>query len=270
MLTKSTPHAVDQKLFAGPRVRRLRTELALTQTRMAEELGVSVSYLNLIERNQRPLTAKFLLRLADVFSVDLRTLSDDAGSGRLADVAEVLSDGLFRGLDVPRGEIQDAVGNSPTLSEAFIRLYGAYRDLREAGTGEGDAETDDRGTTTSKPLKDVRDFIQTRHNHFPELETLAEALGEALQAGGADVFSALKDRLRAKHNITVRVLPVDVLPESLRRYDIHRKQLQLSELLDQPGRIFQSAYQLALMEARQMMDQIILLSAIVEDSAKRL
>lgn len=265
-----TPHLIDQKLFAGPRVRRLRTELALTQTRMAEELGVSVSYLNLIERNQRPLTAKFLLRLAEVFSVDLRSLSDDAGSGRLADVAEVLSDGLFRGLDVPRSEIQDVVGNAPTLSEAFIRLYGAYRELREAGVAASGGADGDRGDTTSGPLARVRDLIQERRNHFPELDALAEQIGEELRLGGEDIFASVKERLRAKHTVMVRVLPVDVLPESLRRYDMHRKQLQLSESLDQPGRIFQSVCQLALMEARPMMDQIITAAAFEEDAARRL
>src|SRR3546814_11835195 len=62
----------DQKLFRGPRVRRLRRERAITQARMAEELGISTSYLNLIERNQRPVTAPLLIRLAEVYAGNLR------------------------------------------------------------------------------------------------------------------------------------------------------------------------------------------------------
>ncbi|MEC9464019.1 MAG: helix-turn-helix transcriptional regulator, partial [Pseudomonadota bacterium] len=46
----------ERKIFAGPRVRRIRNGLGLTQTAMAEALEISPSYLNLIERNQRPLT----------------------------------------------------------------------------------------------------------------------------------------------------------------------------------------------------------------------
>ncbi len=45
----------ERKIFAGPKVRRIRNGLGLTQSAMAEELGISPSYLNLIERNQRPL-----------------------------------------------------------------------------------------------------------------------------------------------------------------------------------------------------------------------
>lgn len=63
----------ENKIFAGPRVRRIRNGLALTQTAMAEALAISPSYLNLIERNQRPLTVQLLLKLASVYKVDLTT-----------------------------------------------------------------------------------------------------------------------------------------------------------------------------------------------------
>ena len=54
----------DNKIFAGPRIRRMRHALELTQAAMAADLGISPSYLNLIERNQRPLTVQLLLKLA--------------------------------------------------------------------------------------------------------------------------------------------------------------------------------------------------------------
>ena len=61
----------DQKVFAGPRIRRLRNSMGLTQTAMAKQIGVSPSYLNLIERNQRPLTVQILLKLGSEFDLDL-------------------------------------------------------------------------------------------------------------------------------------------------------------------------------------------------------
>lgn len=64
----------ERKIFAGPRVRRIRNGLGLTQTAMAEALEISPSYLNLIERNQRPLTVQLLLKLASVYKVDLDEL----------------------------------------------------------------------------------------------------------------------------------------------------------------------------------------------------
>ena len=59
------------KLIVGPRLRRFRQTLGLTQARMAEDLGISTSYLNLIERNQRALSAKVLLKMAEVYDLSL-------------------------------------------------------------------------------------------------------------------------------------------------------------------------------------------------------
>src|SRR5271166_3842528 len=64
-----------KKLFVGPRFRRIRQQLGLSQTQIAEGLGISPSYINLIERNQRPVTAQILLRLAEVYDLDLRDLA---------------------------------------------------------------------------------------------------------------------------------------------------------------------------------------------------
>ena len=50
----------EQSLFAGPSIRRIRRREGLTQAAMAATLGISASYLNLLERNQRPLSARLL------------------------------------------------------------------------------------------------------------------------------------------------------------------------------------------------------------------
>ena len=63
-MTLLTNAGNDRKLFLGGRLGRLRRELGLNQTQHGRGLGVSPSYLNHLERNQRPLTAQVLLRLA--------------------------------------------------------------------------------------------------------------------------------------------------------------------------------------------------------------
>ena len=96
--------SADRKLFLGARLKRLRRDLALTQTAMAADLGFSPSYLNHIERNQRPVSAQLLLRLADTYDVDLRSLNQ-AGAADEARLTEVLADPLFKGLSAPRHEL---------------------------------------------------------------------------------------------------------------------------------------------------------------------
>src|SRR5690606_17141262 len=122
--------STDRKLFLGARLKRLRRDLGLTQTRMAEDLGVSPSYLNLLERNQRPVTAQVLLRLAEAYDLDLKSLSGDPDEAGATGLSEVLSDQMFRDLTIARHEVQEAVESSPGVAEAMVRLYRAYLDQR--------------------------------------------------------------------------------------------------------------------------------------------
>jgi len=94
----------------------------------------------------------------------------------------------------------------------------------------------------------ARREIERWRNHFADLDAEAEALADELRLSNADVGAALTERLRQRHQLSVRVLPYDVMPDALRRLDLHARQLQLSELLDQSSRNFQIALQLALLE----------------------
>src|SRR5918912_3630616 len=108
--------AGSRKLFIGRRLKRLRRDLGLTQTRMAEDLGVSPSYLNLLERNQRPVTAQVLLRLAEAYDLDLKSLSSDPESASSTGLAEVFSDQMFRDLAVARHEVAEVADTAPGVS----------------------------------------------------------------------------------------------------------------------------------------------------------
>ncbi len=61
----------------GVRLRRLREEQRLTQAALAAALGLSPSYLNQLENNQRPLTVPVLLKLNRAYGLDVQVFSDD-------------------------------------------------------------------------------------------------------------------------------------------------------------------------------------------------
>jgi predicted transcriptional regulator/DNA-binding XRE family transcriptional regulator len=247
-----------RKILAGARVRRLRRELGLSQSGMAAELGISASYLNLMERNQRPVTAQVLIRLAEAFNVDPRGFAREEEARLQSELDEVFSDPLFRSQPVARDELRELADLAPSVADAVQRLYAAYRDMKEGGAGLSNLEDDERGEGPrgSNPVDRVRDLIQSAANHFAEIEAHAETLADEMQNTGSDLLSALSARLKEKHGIRVQILPVDVMPASLRRFDHHRRRLMLSELVDASGRIFQTAYQLALIEWREVIDAI--------------
>lgn len=259
----------ERKLFLGGRLKRLRRDLSLNQTQMAEGLGVSPSYLNHLERNQRPVTARILLRLAEAYDVDLRSFSGEGDAAGEADLSEVFADPLFKGLAIPRHEVLDMAENAPGAAEAITRLYRAYSESRrraalapEPGAGEGGADL--------SPLSWVRDFVQERRNHFPELDVAGEALAQELGATGSEFEYAARARLTEQHHIRVSVMPVDVMVNWTRRYDIHRRRLLLSEQLGSSSRAIALAYQIALMEHGELLARLAEASGAPDVTSKRL
>jgi predicted transcriptional regulator/transcriptional regulator with XRE-family HTH domain len=237
---------LERKLFLGGRLGRLRRDLGLTQTRMAEDLGISPSYLNHLERNQRPVTAQILLRLAQTYDLDLRAFSGELDQGAEADLQEALADPMFKGLGVTRHEVLQVLEQAPAVGEALVKLYRAYADRRRRESLGGDS-----GETAGEEIAPhdwVRDYIQAHHNFFPELDALGETLADEVGAGPGGFEAAGTRRLAEAHNIQVRVMPADAMPDWSRRFDPHRRQLRLVETLSAPSRAFAIAYQIAWLE----------------------
>ena len=248
----------ERKLMAGHVVRRLRRQQALSQAAMAEMLGISPSYLNLVERNQRPVSATLLVKLAETFDFDPRALTAaEPGGGRDA-MRRRLADPMFADLEIDRNELEEWLAAAPGGAEAFARAFDRI------GQGAATAAPSD------DPVALVRREIGRWRNHFPDLDAAAEALADELRLGAGDVYGAISERLRVKHSIAIRVLPVDVLPDVLRRLDLHARQLQLSELLDPASRTFAAAFQLALIEARGEIDALVTGAAFGQIAADRL
>src|SRR5437868_2933377 len=118
----------QRKLFLGARLKRLRRERGLNQSQMADELGISASYLNHLERNQRPVTAGVLLRPAEAFDVDVKAFASEAGdSARANQLAEISSEPLRRRLKDAWGVEVRVVG--PEILEDASQHYDPQRRL---------------------------------------------------------------------------------------------------------------------------------------------
>jgi hypothetical protein len=247
------------KLIAGHQVRRRRRGAGLSQAAMAEQLSISASYLNLIERNQRPLTAQVLVRLTELFDFDPRSLSGAAPGGGPEAMRRRLGDPMFADLEIDRAELEEWLAGAPGGAEAFARAFD-----RLGGGGGGPA------ADAVDPIALVRREIERWRNHFPDLDAAAEALSDELRLSAGDLYSAIAERLRVKHSLTLRILPVEVLPDALRRLDLHARQLQLSEMLDPASRTFQAAFQLGAIEARAEIDALIKGAEFPERAAERL
>src|SRR3954452_25578374 len=185
----------EQKIFAGPRIRRIRRALGLTQTAMAAGLGISPSYLNLIERNQRPLTVQLILRLSAVYKIEAEELNQAAG-GAMAALREEFADPLLSGELSGEQELADIADAAPNAAAGIAKLYRAYRE--QAGRLSDLSELMRReGRTMSVPaarlpVDEVRDLFERRPNHFAEIDAEAEAF--AAELGAEDDLSVALQR----------------------------------------------------------------------------
>lgn len=247
----------ERKLFAGHTVRRLRRALGLTQAAMAEQLGVSASYLNLVERNQRPLSATLLLALAERFDFDPRALAAGEPGGGEEAMRRRLADPLFADIEVDRTELHEWLAGAPGGAEAFARAYD-----RLGGGGGAAGAPDDPGAA-------VRREVERWRNHFADLDAAAETLADELRIASPDLFGAMAERLRVKHQLSIRVLPIEVLAGVRSRLDLHARQLQLSEALDPPSRVFALARQLA-GEAKGEIEALVRGAGFADRVAERL
>ncbi len=269
----TAPSTASRKIFAGARLKRLRRERQATQARMAEELDVSASYLNLMERNQRPITVQVLIRLADVYGIDPREFMEGEANQTIGEIEQLLADPLMREAGVPRSEVQDAAEHAPTLLAAMQKLYRAYIAAREASEASLTQRADPDRTEAimrESPVDRIRTILHAQRNHFPELDQAAETFASDLALGGHELFFAIAEHLRARHGIRVRVLPLEVMGERLRWYDHHRRQLMISEVMDQAGRTFQAAYQLAFADCDALLNELTVKLEPGEEIGRRL
>ena len=247
----------QRKLFLGARLKRLRRDRGLQQTSMAGELGISASYLNHLERNQRPVTAGILIRLAEVFDIDIKSFAAEGPDGSGPDqLAEIFSDAMFADLVISRSELVELSDNAPALADGVARLYTALRELQRPTdvAGSDPRQADPRVLIT--PEIWVRDFIQGSRNHYPELEEGAETLGGAL-GDPLSLAEPLRRRLKEAYGVTVSVVPPEAIDLASQVFDPARRPLTLSTLLPPENRTFGIADPLSLLEFGPVIDRLL-------------
>lgn len=259
----------------GAKVRALRRGQRMTQAELARRLGISASYLNLIEHNRRGFTADLLVKLSKILPVDLRTFSTEHDDQAVAELLEVLGDPLFENLDLVATEVRDLATTHPGAVQAMLRLYEAYRDARASANNlaaklsDGDALSD--APEARFPTEEVSDLLQRHLNYFGELEGGAEALARDAKLDDPDtIFANLAAYLQRSLGVEVRIEKTSTMNGALRHYDPERRVLSLSEVLRRGSRNFQLAHQIGLLAHRPVLDRIAADPLLTTDEAQAL
>jgi len=242
----------------GAKIRLLRRQEGLSQVQLAEALGISPSYLNLIEGNKRPLTAPLLIRLAQQFKLDLKALAPEEDQRLSDDLMEAFGDPLFENMGLQAQDVRELVQNNPHLARGVFELYRAYQHVQDSLDTLSTKLSDGQGfdpEASRLPSEEVGDFIQQAMNHFPEMEEAAEELWTRFNLEIDNPDHGLLAAYEAR-GIQVRIHRVSEGAGLLRRFDPERNLLSLSELLPQRSRTFQMAHQLALLDHSDLLDRL--------------
>jgi predicted transcriptional regulator/plasmid maintenance system antidote protein VapI len=256
---------MEAKLGTGPmlgtKIKSLRRREGISQVALAERLQVSPSYLNLIENNNRPLTAPMLIRIAELFKVDLQSFASTDETRTLSDLMEIFGDPLFEPMGLTNADVRELAIGQPNVARAVVALYRTLQNTREsaqsmAGRLSGDADVAHL-EHFQLPSEEVSELIQRRMNYFPVLEEAAEALWRDGHLDTDDIFRSLAAWLQKKHGIEVKVTRAASDPGAVRRYDPERKLLTLSDQLPPRTRNFQLVHQVALLTQNDAFDRVL-------------
>ncbi len=247
----------------GSKVRALRSERELTQKAMAVELGISPSYLNLIEHNNRPLPAELLFKMAAKYGIDLGEFAREDDDRLHDDLMEAARTSEFEDDGLSEQALHRLVRDQPGLGRAVLKLFRSHHSARQsvatlAERIAGPTEVVEGFGRGLLPTEEVSDLVQVHRNHFPALEAAAEALWASGVLDANNLFAGLVEHLRMRHAVTLEVLPVGAEgTDTLRRFDPKRRVLTLSRALRPRTLNFQLAVQIALLEHRAVIAEIV-------------
>ncbi len=246
-----------RKVFAGAQIRHVRQQHGLTQAEFARKLGVSTSYLNQIENNNRSLSASVILALFNEFGFDLSALALDE-SGRIAvDLKSILSDPVFAETRIQPQELKIAASNTPNMVRAFLELYAVFEKTREQ-LGEVDHRmAQSEAGVAPLPYEEVRDFFHYKDNYIDDLDRAAEAFARSITTSDRQRYVLLADYLSDAHGIRTVETKSAAETGTLRRFDAETNTLYLSARSSAATNLFQMAYQVGLIEHGDLIERLL-------------
>jgi predicted transcriptional regulator/transcriptional regulator with XRE-family HTH domain len=259
-----------ENLQVGGRVRRLRRQRHIPQAELAARLGISASYLNLIEHNRRRITVDLLFRIAGYFGIEPGELAETDDGRLVGDLMELFGDDLFADADVTNQDIREFALSSPAVARAVMRLFDRYRQLTDARVVRAPAAAAEEGAGQGGHGVDdaVSDFLQARSNHFPEIEAAAERVRRDIDLNADSFEVGLRGWLQNVAGMDWRLAS---LPHGIAwRRSADGRVLEISDVLPPESALFAVARRAAPLAAEAEIEAAIAAAGLPEGDAPAL
>ena len=218
-------------LKIGPKIKAFRRQLGIQANKLAEQLNISPSYLNLIEGGKRKIDGDLLLKVCQELRIELSDLTSKSDLNLANNISELLDDQLFEDLDILGPEVQDLVSTNPKIARALIKLGDNFKqkDHEMINKVENLSGKIIDSRKASFPGEVISDFLQENKNYFPKLEEFANTVFDKVQKNNRTRYIALCEFLKTEYSINVKdTIPEDGKPFS-KIYNKSKKELLLSD-----------------------------------------
>jgi XRE family transcriptional regulator, fatty acid utilization regulator len=239
----SNKHVI--RLIFGMKVRELRKQRGLSFAELSQSCGLSVSYLNEIERGKKYPKSDKILALAKALDVSYDHLVSLKMGRKLSPVADLLRSSFFQELPLEffglePGQVLELIGNAPAKFNAFISTL-----IEMARNYEMQQE--------QFFFAAVRSYQQLHDSYFEEIETAVERFATAHMLDAAPVVpcAVLEDILREAWGYRLEGETLSAVPElgGLRSlYNKKKRTLMINPRLSETQRAFLLAREIAFNE----------------------
>jgi len=261
---------IDLKI--GPKIKSFRRQMGLQANKLAEELNISPSYLNLIESGKRKIDGDLLLKVCEKLNIELSHLTSKSDINLENTISEILDDKLFEDLDILGPEVKDLVSTNPKIGKAIVRLGDILKkkdhELINKIEKISGKIVDNR--KNSFPGEVIADFLQEKKNYFPELEEFANEVFEKIQKNNRTRYVALCEFLKSEYSINVK----DVIPEEKKPfskiYNKNKRELLLSDYSTLETKKLHAAAQIAQEGASEIIEKYLAEFSFPSEESKKL
>jgi XRE family transcriptional regulator, fatty acid utilization regulator len=242
-----------RRIFAGQRLRMLRSGLGILQAEMAARLGISVSYLSQLEHDDRPLTTALMAVLARDFPLDWPDFEEDVTTRRLAALREAAADPLFP-VQLSPDQLGRIAEQQPAIADQFIALHQAYLHAGQRLQIIDEALSADNAGGSRLPWEEVRDWFHNAGNYVDILDRAAEAFGDLLRGSApSPTRESLEGYLRDRLSVVV----VYAGSDRLRDYDAGTGRLEVDQSQPAESQRFQLAHQLVALALNEEISRVV-------------
>jgi len=259
-------------LKIDPKIKAFRRQLGVQANKLAEQLGISPSYLNLIEGGKRRIDGDLLLKVCQELKIELSDLTTKSDLNLANNISELLDDELFEDLDILGPEVKDLVNTNPKIARALIKLGDNFKqkDHEMINKVENLSGKIIDSRKASFPGEVISDFLQENKNYFPKLEEFANTIFDKVQKNNRTRYIALCEFLKDEYSITVKdIIPEEGKPFS-KIYKKNKNELWLSDYVSLETKKLYAAAQIAHEGAMKEINEYLSKFKFPSDESKKL